>query len=833
MLTLAIGLACGVVFASMPSQSSEPIVLERVSGPPTGLAYLHALGRDAQRTLAPTSNAIGALVAVPPGRRPEELGLERVAPGIGRLRASPSELDAFGLAHSDVRFEMPMPIHPLLDRVGEWVHTTAARQRRNADGRGTLVGVADTGLDVTHADLIDAAGHSRVAWLLDLSLPPVGKYPELERRFGTTGTDGEPLGAIFDRAMLDERIAAVLAGTCRPESGACIPTDNVGHGTHVTGIAASSGGKTGAYVGMAPGADIAFVRVGSTTDDLLLAAGFLFDRADAEKRPIVVNFSFGTDFGPHDGSMLWEQSLASFVGPDHPGRAMVVAAGNSGSIADEPVHQSVHVTTGTTMRVPIKATNVENGHVQVWVTMRDGADVNVGLDGPDGTWIAPIPQGRQTGKNTRTYNAAVIYGSEFPNSPIPNDSRSAVIAWKGSWPSDTYYVTLEGSGLVDLYVDGLFDARGTSFTDGVREGTVNLPATHPALISVGCTVNRTGWTGVDGSQTRITVPLLDDAGALPLEDVPPKDLGEGEVCWFSSAGPTVKGVPKPEIAAPGGYVASALSRMAKPGMRGSMFTVPTCPEGSNGKRGGLCQLVDDTHGIAAGTSMSSPVVAGVVALLFQQDPTLTQDKVLALLQAGAHRLRTDAPFQDQAGPGEVDALGALDALDQMRDPRLFLPEAARSWIALSSDYVAADGSTPLTAILELRTEDGQHRADFFDQNRLAPVLLLDGEPVEAPPLVRRGPGVWFFEWKPQPGSGGWQVTVGATFDGKPIVEPRTIPIAADTWTANYPSEASGNSCTMHTSDVGRPTPRGLGLVSLASVAGLALARRRLRNADGA
>ena len=44
---------------------------------------------------------------------------------------------------------------------------------------------------------------------------------------------------------------------------------------------------------------------------------------------------------------------------------------------------------------------------------------------------------------------------------------------------------------------------------------------------------------------------------------------------------------------------------------------------------------DDAHAVAVGTSMSSPLVAGVVALLLQKDPTLTQEKVLALLQAGA------------------------------------------------------------------------------------------------------------------------------------------------------------------------------------------------------
>src|SRR5690606_7606683 len=149
--------------------------------------------------------------------------------------------------------------------------------------------------------------------------------------------------------------------------------------------------------------------------------------------------------------------------------------------------------------------------------------------------------------------------------------------------------------------------------------------------------------------------------------------------------------------------------------------------------------------------------------------------------------RGAAPFADQAGPGEVDAIGALDALDQMRTPALHLPSARSSWITLSADYVAADGSTPLTAIVELRTEDGEHRGDAFEPNRLQPVVLVDGQPVPASPaLIRRGPGVWFYAWTPPPGLGGSRATFGATFDGAPIVAPRTVPIASDGWNASYP-----------------------------------------------
>ena len=38
------------------------------------------------------------------------------------------------------------------------------------DGSGAAIGIADTGIDVTHADFLDAQGHTRVAWLLTFCL---------------------------------------------------------------------------------------------------------------------------------------------------------------------------------------------------------------------------------------------------------------------------------------------------------------------------------------------------------------------------------------------------------------------------------------------------------------------------------------------------------------------------------------------------------------------------------------------------------------------------------------------------------------------------------------
>ena len=99
--------------------------------------------------------------------------------------------------------------------------------------------------------------------------------------------------------------------------------------------------------------------------DLQRGAQFLFDRADFMKKPIAVNLSLGTGFGPHDGTMAWEQVLASYVGPSQPGHAIAAAAGNTGSIADAPVHQSASVSGGSRIAIPIVTQGAVNGALQV------------------------------------------------------------------------------------------------------------------------------------------------------------------------------------------------------------------------------------------------------------------------------------------------------------------------------------------------------------------------------------------------------------------------------------------------------------------------------------
>ena len=836
-----------------PARSADlaaPPVARRIVSP-VGIGLLDVLGARGPAALGSKTNTVGALVQVPKGANPADFGLHTVAPGIGRLRGEPDAIRAFSTQFPELRMEMVPPLHLLNDRVGVWTRAAQARVLRGATGKGVYVGIADTGLDVTHPDFRNADGTTRVKWMLDLSLAPGGLHKDLEDRFGTKDKSGAvTVGHVFNSLDINVLLQDIADKSCDEATGQfCAPTDDVGHGTHVTGIAAGGSVNGSPYGGVAQEADIVAVRVTSNDaiqeDALVTAIEFMFDRADADHKPLVANLSLGSDFGPHDGTFLWEQTIASYVGPDHPGHSIVAAAGNSGTIAEMPIHQSVYVSEDTPMLVPIRTKGATtNGQVQVWVTLRPGADMKIGLDGPDGTWIAPVEKGHQNAKNTSDYNAGIIYGSNLDGSAIPATSNGAVVIWSGKWPTGNYNIRFEGHGVAELYLEGLGEVGlGTSkpavFVSAVREGTINLPATHPSIIGVGCTVNRPSWTSISGSLVGLRAPTLDKEGGLPIKraitpqlpDLTPyRDVNEGEICWFSSTGPTAIGVPKPEIAAPGAMVVSAMSRDAKPGKPLSVFTSSVCPENKDGVDDKKCLQIDDNHGVAEGTSMSSPVVAGVVALLFQQEPTLTQDQIVGLLQAGAHRYRTSTQFDDLGGPGEVDVMGSLDALDQMRVPSLHLPAIEQSWVSLSSDWVAADGSTALTAIIELRTADGAHRGDFFDANRLQAYVAIDGQPVKTQPtMVRRSPGVWFYTYAPPRGSGGKQATFGATFDGAAIVAPKTLPVAPDRWTALYPSRAMGSGCAIAvagggTSESSRSRgPSGLWAFALL---GLALILRR-------
>jgi serine protease AprX len=125
----------------------------------------------------------------------------------------------------------------------------------------------------------------------------------------------------------------------------------------------------------------------------------------------------------------------------------------------------------------------------------------------------------------------------------------------------------------------------------------------------------------------ITVGAADDNGT--------RDLSDDVATLWSSAGETLDGHRKPDILAPG-------SRM-----------VSFMPAGI--LRDHHPENVVDTHYFRmGGTSMSAPVVSGVVALMLQVNPKLTPDQVKWRLMKPARSY----PDRPQGTAGIVDAYSA-------------------------------------------------------------------------------------------------------------------------------------------------------------------------------
>ncbi len=114
------------------------------------------------------------------------------------------------------------------------------------------------------------------------------------------------------------------------------------------------------------------------------------------------------------------------------------------------------------------------------------------------------------------------------------------------------------------------------------------------------------------------VPYVITVGALTDNDTP-YDFTDDRLASFSSTGPTYEGFVKPEVVAPGGHIEASMSS--------SSYLANIDPDSMDALR----QLFT-----MSGTSQAAAVTTGVVALMLQDDPTLTPDAVKCrLIASGA------------------------------------------------------------------------------------------------------------------------------------------------------------------------------------------------------
>ncbi|MEA5559559.1 S8 family serine peptidase, partial [Nodularia spumigena] len=171
------------------------------------------------------------------------------------------------------------------------------------------MGVLDSGIDFDNDDFSDSEGGTRIQFLREYAYD----------------AELEPITKDWTKAEIDANPSAV---TEKDGYG------SGGHGTHVAGSATGNGSMNADYMGVAPEADIIFVKGDRSensdegfSDDDIIGVAFIFEKAAELGKPAVVNLSLGGNYGPRDGTSLSEQFLTQLTGV---GKIVVAAAGNEG-----------------------------------------------------------------------------------------------------------------------------------------------------------------------------------------------------------------------------------------------------------------------------------------------------------------------------------------------------------------------------------------------------------------------------------------------------------------------------------------------------------------------
>ena len=175
------------------------------------------------------------------------------------------------------------------------------------NGKGTIVGFLDTGIDYTHPAFINSDGTTRIEYIYDLSLG----------------------GAVYSKAQINEAL-----NTENPYD--IVPSrDDVGHGTHVAGIACAGGNISSKYYGVAPESSIIMVKVArglfTLSTEIMKGIKFLIDKSKELNMPLAINISLSTNDGAHNGSSLLEQYISTVSTLERV--TIVIAAGNEGEAA--------------------------------------------------------------------------------------------------------------------------------------------------------------------------------------------------------------------------------------------------------------------------------------------------------------------------------------------------------------------------------------------------------------------------------------------------------------------------------------------------------------------
>lgn len=343
---------------------------------------------------------------------------------------------------------------------------------RGLTGAGTIIGIVDSGIDYAHPDFRNPDGSTRILLLWDQSAQRV-----------------------FDSSQIN----AALAEVSEEARYALVPSrDLSGHGTHVAGIAAGNGrASEGRFTGLAPEAELIIVKLGPQrpgtfprTTELMRGVDFCLRQAFAYRKPIVVNLSFGNNYGSHDGTSLVERYLDAVSG--YWESLLVAGTGNEGA---GRIHTEGQLQEGETVRIAFAAGDFETGlNLQLWKNYADEMEVSILAPSGERLGILQPELGTQRFLTEGT-QILVFYGMPKPYSTSQEIFFDLIPRGQyvdsGIWEIELRAIRVVQGGY-GLWLPGQESlGENSGFLQPVETTTLTIPSTTPQVLSVGAYDART------------------------------------------------------------------------------------------------------------------------------------------------------------------------------------------------------------------------------------------------------------------------------------------------------------------------------------------------------
>ena len=497
------------------------------------------------------------------------------------------------------------------------IHTPPTTATRAYTGKGVVTGIMDTGFDFTHPTFSD-----RITRFWDMLASD------------TLGGEEMGLGREYIGNDAIKAIQHSYDGECST------------HGTHTTGTMAG-GGYEGHYMGMAPESEIVAVCNVTTNNQYLLSdekrqlyttatdiLGFkyIFDYAEREGKPCVINLSEGKRDDPYQG-MLYVEAMEKITGP---GKILVASIGNE---AQKPMYAHKDRDTGQ-----MEMTVFEQNLNILYYVQTDGVitpTLGIGdttlvwktetiLAEPDSMLIDTL-QVTLKGEDIVFRTCACIYPDCWGRGKTIYEIGLKCL--NPTRPSTVTTIGIDGRGTdAEIY---LYTGFGLSDNIETTHSTY-VPGSLPSVIGVGATGYRTQIDNYNGE----TKKTQTETGGL--------------IADYSGRGPTMDGRIKPDIVAPGNNIISSYSSFYEEARPWALDIEWDTERFTYDGR-------TYAWNASTGTSMATPAVAGIIALWLEAKPDLTRDDIIDIFQATARHTSPDiTAYPNNAyGYGEIDAYRGL------------------------------------------------------------------------------------------------------------------------------------------------------------------------------